>query len=320
MNRILIFGGSGQDGRLLSQKLIELGHVVLCIVSRLDSTKQEVGADYIAVNSNFEDMFTSIMKGFQPTEIYNFASLSSVAGCLENPNLSYKTNFQLVQSIYKAASIYATSTNLNVKLIHAGSSEMFRASGLHLNEFSELEPLSIYGQHKRMAHEFLEENKGKVNNLRISNLIFFNHESYLRSEKFVSQKIAKVSAQLYLYKYSEIKFGNVSAARDWGCASDYMNAAIKVGLVHNSENYVVASGKLVSILDLLNHSLNYVGYSPESFEFETDKSLMRASDTPPLKGDTSKIEQQVGWVPSRSIFEVLEEMIEHQVKSMRDSR
>jgi GDPmannose 4,6-dehydratase len=319
MKRILIFGGSGQDGRLLSQKLLELGHLVLCVVTRLDTTKQVVGAEYISVNCNFDDTFVSIMHEFKPTEIYNFASLSSVAACAENPNLSFKTNFELVRSIYLAARNYASSTNSNVKLIHAGSSEMFKSSSLHLNEISELEPLSTYGQHKKMAHEFLEENKGKVDNLGISNLIFFNHESYLRSEKFVSQKIAKVAAQLYLHKCTDTKFGNVSAARDWGCANDYMDAAIKVGLVYNNENYVIASGKLVSIVDLLNHSLNFVGYSSESFEFKSDESLMRLGDTPPLKGDTRKIELQVGWLPSRTIFEVLEEMIQYQIKAIRGS-
>jgi GDPmannose 4,6-dehydratase len=141
----------------------------------------------------------------------------------------------------------------------------------------------------------------------------------LRTDKFVSQKIAKASAQLYLYKFTEIKFGNVDTARDWGCAFDYMDAAIKVGFVNSSENYVVASGKLVSIVQLLNHSLNYIGWSSDSFEFESDKSLMRVSDTPPLKGDPGKMKLQTGWAPSRSIFQALEEMIDYQIKFTRDA-
>jgi GDPmannose 4,6-dehydratase len=319
MKRILIFGGSGQDGRILSQKLIELGHVVLCVVTRLDPAKQVAGAEYVSISRNFDDKFLSVILEFQPTEVYNFASLSSVAACAENPNHSYEVNFELVQSIYKCASIYATRVNHKVKLIHAGSSEMFKTSKLPLNELSELEPLSIYGQHKKMAHDFLESKKDKVSNLEISNLIFFNHESFLRTDKFVSQKIAKASAQLYLYKFTEIKFGNVDTARDWGCAFDYMDAAIKVGFVNSSENYVVASGKLVSIVQLLNHSLNYIGWSSDSFEFESDKSLMRVSDTPPLKGDPGKMKLQTGWAPSRSIFQALEEMIDYQIKFTRDA-
>ena len=313
MARIVVIGGSGQDGRILSQKLIDSGHQVLCLVKDLDLSRQVIGVRYVSLYQGFGDDFLFVLQEFQPSLIFNFASISSVATCTENPELSYETNFMLVKSIYTLLSVYAGSTKSKVKFIHAGSSEMYRPSSSILSEKSFLEPSSIYGKHKKLAHDFLESKKGEIHNLEISSLILFNHESYLRPETFVSQKIAIAASQLFRKQVTEIKFGDIQAARDWGCAKDYMDAAINVGFSSSSENYVVASGKLVSIAELLDHSLEYINFYSDNYPFESDKKWIRRNDTPPLKGDSSKIQVQLGWRPTKNIFEVIEEMIDYQV-------
>jgi GDPmannose 4,6-dehydratase len=313
MARIVVIGGSGQDGRILSQKLIDFGHQVLCLVKDRDSSRQVQGVRYVSLNQNFDDGFLSVIQEFQPNLVFNFASISSVATCTENPELSYETNFMLVKSIHTLLSVYVDSTGSKVKFIQAGSSEMYKPSNSTLNEKSFLEPSSIYGKHKKFAHDFLESKKGENHNLAISSLILFNHESYLRPENFVSQKIAIAASQLFTKKVTEIKFGDIQAARDWGCANDYMNAAISVGFSSSSENYVVASGKIVSITELLDHSLKYIDFDSDNYSFESDKKWIRRNDTPPLKGDSSKIQLHLGWKPTKTIFEVIEEMIDYQV-------
>ena len=266
MSRHLIIGGLGQDGRLLSQYLTAQNHDVAAIIRGNSTSSAWPGVKYFLVREPSVDSYYDVISSYQPGIVYNLASLSSVAASETTPDISREMNFELVMTIFEAVTQYLDKKkHLRVKLIQAGSSEMFGVSEYPIHENSIMKPKSKYGEHKKLAFEFLEARKESHINFQISNLILFNHESIFRPENFVSQKIAKAAAIWHLKGDQSVKFGNIDMSRDWGCAREYVRAIAWVGTQEDNENYVIASGSLIKVHQILEHALNYVGFRGNDF-------------------------------------------------------
>lgn len=54
------------------------------------------------------------------------------------------------------------------------------------------------------------------------NGILFNHESPRRGETFVTRKITRSVAKIYLGHLDKFELGNLDSKRDWGHAKDYV--------------------------------------------------------------------------------------------------
>jgi len=313
MHRHLIVGGLGQDGCLLTDLLTSFGHPVLCTTQRKDGIKHNSQAGLEIIVSPSVDNYLRVINQFMPDVIYNFASLSSVFNCEKNPQESLNSNYHFPKLLFMAVEKYLLLNPLKqVQFVQAGSSEMFGGSKEPVTEISTRALQSIYGKHKNLAHDFLESKKEISQNLRISNLFLFNHESIFRGENFISQKIAKAAANILLLGDSQTQFGNVKAARDWGCAREYVRAIAMLGTKFTNENYVVSSGKSHTIEELLNYAFDYVGKSKQELIVQ-DRSLFRQNDSSVTVGNSQKIFTEVGWKAQRTIFEVIEEMVDNQI-------
>ena len=93
--------------------------------------------------------------------------------------------------------------------------------------------------------------------MRASNLfacsgILFNHESPLRGLEFVTRKVTDAVAQIKLGKLNELAMGNIDATRDWGHARDYVQAMWMMLQHDTPDDYVVATGRTVSVRDMIN--------------------------------------------------------------------
>jgi GDPmannose 4,6-dehydratase len=315
----LIFGGLGQDGRLLSEFLISQNQKVIAVVRESNPLIEVPGVLYVVADKIEIERYYAIISNYKPEIVYNLASMSSVAKCEELPGISLELNFELVKAIVDAIKLYLFENNsIEIKLIQAGSSEMFGSSEYPINELSIMRPKSTYGLHKKYSFDFLESIKGTIPNLQISNLILFNHESILRQENFVSQKIAIASALWKLKGVHSIRFGNINMARDWGCALEYVRAMKWVGDQKQNENYVIASGNLTKVSQILDHAMHYAGFKGDDFLPYLDRSLLRENETAPLVGNPTKIHKAMGWEANRSIYSVIEEMIDFQISRLKE--
>lgn len=320
MVRNLIFGGLGQDGRLLSELLISQNQKVTAVVRKRDLINEIPGVSYIVADKIEIEKYRAIIASCNPEVIYNFASMSSVAKCEESPTTSLELNFELVKKIVDAIELFLAKNNTSqIKLVQAGSSEMYGISEHPINESSLMQPKTKYGLHKKFAFDFLESIKGSCSNLYISNLMLFNHESALRPVNFVSQKIALASANWKVNGVHSVKFGNINVARDWGCAREYVRAMQWVGSQKNNENYVIASGKLVKVSQILEHAMRYVGFEGDDYSPYLDRTLFRENETAPLIGNGTKIQRAMGWESNRSIYSVIEEMVDFQIYRIEEN-
>lgn len=316
-SKVLLLGASGQDGPFLAEMFATFGCEVTCWSKNYSARISKLRINQIIKPISLKSGIKNQICELQPDIIVNLVSKSSVAYCEENPSESKKINYELVQKLVSDSEIYANDTNLPIKFVQASSSEMFGNTDAPCTEESAKLPNSTYGRHKLLAHEFLMSKNIESKNIDFKSVILFNHESEFRSDQFVSAKVARAAAEVMLRGKTTIEFGDINSQRDWGYAKDYMNAVTCISLFGKSDTYIVASGKLHSIEEMLKIAFNHIGLDEYSGYVKTNEIFKRQKQTPPLVGDSSKLRGELNWEPKVTFREMITRMVDFHVKRIK---
>lgn len=334
--RILITGVTGQDGSILTRQYLKETNAFVYGLVRRSSTSNLWRIEDSLNNERFEvvegditDM-SSLIRIFRlvkPDKIYSLASQSHVRISFEEPIHTLEVTGK------GPVNIYETARNVcpNARIYQASSSEQF-GSVLETpqTEKTPFNPVSPYAVSKVYAHQMAEVYK-KSYGMFISQGILFNHESPYRGENFVTRKITKGVANIIAdkkiksiadtmagnqtkgIKQETIKMGNLLARRDWGYAPDYTRG-MKLMLEHSKpDDFILATGITYSVNEFLKICCELVGLDWKKV-YEKDERFMRPVEVNLLKGDASKIKNILGWVPTTSFSEMVEEMLRFDFK------
>ena len=307
----LIFGAGGQTGSYLAEYLILQGQSVIGVTRRATRIGFEKSPHYkeIIYDLSSQPRVFDVLEASRPSVIYNLASLSSVKACEENPKLSKQINFEFVSSLLSDLLKFQNLYRYPVKFVQASSSEMYTGdfSCTVVNEDSPLSPGSLYGEHKALAHRAVIEYRKSAKQWG-SNVILFKHESPRRKEDFVSRKITKFAFYKSLGKVETISLGNVHVRRDWGYAPDYARGIAKISDCALSGNYLLASGRLHSILDFGQEAFRYFKLGNFIDSIHIDKDLIREKDHPGLCGDNTQTLSKIGGLDINNFRDLVSKM------------
>ena len=340
----LIFGVTGQDGAYLSKFLLKKGYLVHGVKRRSSSINtyriDDVYSDPLVKKNNFflhyGDITDSIsvfnlIKKIRPHEVYNLAAQSHVAVSFEIPE--YTTNADALGTLRILEAI--VKTDRKIKFYQAGSSEMFgKVVETPQTEKTPFYPRSPYGVAKLFSH-WITINYREAYKIFACNGILFNHESPLRGETFVTKKVVKALCKIKLKKQKKLFIGNLYAKRDWGHASDYVQAMWKI-LQHNkADDFVVCTGKQYTIKQFINMVLKQLkisviwkgkGIKEKAFDknnnciIECSKKYFRPAEVDTLKGDHSKARRQLKWKPKYDINSLIKDMISYELNILKNDK
>ena len=319
MKTALIFGVSGQDGSFLANFLLKKNYHVVGVSrdvlgSSFENLKKLKIKDKISLRSASLHDFRSVLQVISqesPDEIYNLAGQSSVGLSFDQPVETFESisiaNLNLLEAIrfLKVAGL---------KLYNAGSSEIYGNTGQErVKEDFKLRPRSPYGVAKAAAL-WQVANYREAYNLFACTGILFNHESYLRPERFVTQKIIKTACRIKRGLEEKLKLGNIDIKRDWGWAPEYVEAMWLMLQQEKAEDYIVATGKTHSLNDFVQIAFSTLDLDWLEF-VETDPGLLRPTDIESIYANPEKAEQILGWKAQSAMPEVVKLMIEEEMKS-----
>lgn len=361
----LITGVTGQDGAYLSELLLEQGYTVHGIkrrsslfntarVDHLVRDPREPGVRFFMHHGDMTDSsnLMRIIQDVEPTEIYNMAAQSHVAVSFEMPE--YTANADALGTLRLLEAIRVLRRIDKTRFYQASTSELYGlVQETPQKETTPFYPRSPYAAAKLYSY-WVTIGYREAYNYYACNGILFNHESPVRGETFVTRKITRILARICLGLDRKLLLGNLAAERDWGHAADYVRAAWLMLQQDAADDYVVATGRSVSVRDFARKAFSTVGLrltfegagaeevgridaiDSDRFEAATggapqhlqlgqevvavDPSYFRPTEVDKLIGDAGKARRKLGWEPTHTLEEMIEEMVANDMRLARRER
>ncbi len=298
MRTALICGVGGQDGAYLSRLLLDKGYCVFGTSRDAQggtfSSLQRIGVkDRITLLSMAPEDFRSVfmaLKASQPDEVYFLAGQSSVALSFEQPAETIQSFTLGTLNILEACRML----DKQVRQYHAGSSECFGdTGGLPATEATHFSPRSPYAVAKASAY-WLVNNYREAYDLYACTGILFNHESPLRPNRFVTQKIVQAARRIAGGSTEKLTLGRTDISRDWGWAPDYVEAMWLMLQQQYPDDYVIATGHTFSLQEFVAIAFGLCNLDWRDHVVH-DPVLFRPADILINNADPSKAKSKLKW-------------------------
>jgi GDPmannose 4,6-dehydratase len=313
MKTALVTGISGQDGAYLARFLLEKGYQVwgtsrdaqISSFRNLErlSIRNDVQLASVALN-DFRSVLQVLFKT-QPNEIYNLGGQSSVSLSFEQPVETQESIYLGTLNLLEAIRF----TGKGIKLYNASSSECFGdLGGAAATEETAFRPRSPYAVAKSAAF-WQVANYREAYNIFACSGILFNHESPLRPERFVTQKIVRAACRIAKGAQEKLVLGNTEIQRDWGWAPEFVEAMFLMLQQSEPEDYVIATGETRKLKDFIEVAFHAVGLDWRQHT-TTDQTLYRPTEIMIGRGDAFKAECKLGWKPKYKMDDVARMMVE----------
>lgn len=309
----LICGVTGQDGSYLSRLLLSKGYEVW------GTSRDAHGSSFINLNrlgikdqvkrlSMVPEDFRSVLVALRtskPDEVYYLAGQSSVGLSFEQPAETIQSISIGMLNILEACRMMEN----RVRIYHAGSSECFGdTGGLCANELTAFKPRSPYAVAKSSAY-WLVDNYREAYDLFACTGILFNHESPLRPNRFVTQKIITTAKRISENSNEKLILGRLDISRDWGWAPEYVEAMWLMLQQDSPTDYVIATGESNTLQEFVETVFSLLNLDWKEF-VEQDSMFMRPTDLKVSVGDSSKARQELDWKAKYKMRDVVKLMLE----------
>lgn len=346
----LITGVTGQDGSYLAEFLLEKGYEVHGIkrrassfnTDRIDHIYKDPHEENVNFHLHYGDLtdtsnLTRIIQQIQPDEVYNLGAQSHVAVSFESPE--YTADVDAIGTLRLLEAIRFLGLEKKTRFYQASTSELYgEVQEIPQKETTPFYPRSPYAAAKLYAY-WITVNYRESYGMYACNGILFNHESPRRGETFVTRKITRAIANITQGVEQCLFLGNMDALRDWGHAKDYVRMQWMMLQQDNPEDFVIATGKQISVREFVRMSAAEVGVTLE-FKGEgvdeyavvtdiqgdeapalnvgdvivrVDPKYFRPAEVETLLGDPSKAKDKLGWVPEITVEEMCSEMVRHDL-------
>ncbi len=332
MKKALISGITGQDGSYLSELLIGKGYEVHGIVRRSSSFNTE-RLDHLyhdphlpgpPLQLHYGDLtdgnnLANVIRMVEPDEVYNLGAQSHVRVSFDMPVYTADADATGALKLLEAVRVFDAQTGRRTRYYQASSSEMFgKVREVPQRETTPFHPRSPYGCAKVFAH-WITVNYRESYGMHASCGILFNHESPRRGETFVTRKITRAVGRIKFGLQRKLYLGNLDSLRDWGFAGDYVDAMWRMLQQDAPDDYVVATGKMISVRAFCELAFGHVGLDYRDF-VEIDQRYFRPAEVDELLGDPSKARRVLGWKPSVGVEGLAAMMVEHDLELARRER
>ncbi len=358
MKKALITGITGQDGSYLAELLLKKGYEVHGIkrrasslnTSRIDHLYQDPHANDRRLHLHYGDLtdtsnLVRILEQVRPDEVYNLGAQSHVAVSFEAPE--YTADVDAIGTLRLLEGIRFLGLGESCRFYQASTSELYGlVQETRQRESTPFYPRSPYAVAKLYAY-WITINYRESYGMYACNGILFNHESERRGETFVTRKITRGLSRIACGLNDCLYLGNLDALRDWGHAKDYVEMQWLMLQQDQPEDFVIATGRQVAVRDFVNETASRLGIElewigtgvdeiarvksveavdvgeyvrPGETIVRVDPRYFRPAEVETLLGDPSMADKKLGWSPSTTLEEMIDEMVGFDFEESRKER
>lgn len=309
--KILIFGITGQDGSLLAKKILhsKKKYKVYGVSRKKNYKNLKKLKIYYKINFKHFDIISKskvekTIKSIMPDYIYNFSGITSIAESYKDPYYTYQSiclgNLNILNTLinFKKKSI---------KYFFASSAECF---GNNLKgKVSELTQMDPHNPYSLAKFNSMEMNKlyRKIFNIKCSNGILFNHESFLRDDRYFTIKFIEQALKFKEKKINEIVINNSKGFRNWGSADEYVDAIKLINESKFSDDFIIANDQTHSVNDFINTVKKILKLKNLKIKetMPVDTSSQKGYGLKNFKAKNNKIKSVLKWHPKKNLKDII---------------
>jgi GDP-mannose 4,6-dehydratase len=314
--KLLINGCDGMIAHYVKERFTDYN---LYGISRSVQPNYEKNITKFHFDMNDSKLLEHNLSIIKPDAIVHLASISSSNYAFKNPIETIHCNGLLTAFLCDIIHKKGWST----KLFNSSSSEIYKGHNDYEvkeddNNMFHLHPYSIA---KIMGHNIVEFYR-KTYGLPFSNGVIFTTESPLKRPEFLLNKVA---AHIKLWKNENktaLQLGNLDSFRNILHASDVANAIHTIISQEKGDSYLICNNESHKVYDLVMQLYLNAGIEfdrKDNFFIDKmsglevlkiqDKHLLGFDSTPTnIRGEAIKL-KELGWLPSKPIKSILEELL-----------
>jgi GDPmannose 4,6-dehydratase len=308
--KAIVVGSGGQDGQILTSQLRQLGYQATRCVR--PGTVHPADSGQSTIDISAPDDVAELINSFRPQEIYFLAAYhhsaeESSGDFARHLARSYEIHVAALTNFLEGIRRSSPST----RLFYAASSHIFGPSPPPpQDELTPINPISAYGISKA-AGVFACRHYRTTHKIFASVGILYNHESELRSGKFLSRKIVDGVADIAHGRASGLTLGNLDAIVDWGYAPDYTEAMRRILQAESPDDFVIASGVPHAVRDFARIAFETVGLDYQQY-VRSDPAIINRNPGI-LIGNPGRLMRATGWRPSVDFATMVRRLVMQQM-------
>ena len=335
--KILITGVTGQDGSHMADYLLaNTSHTIIGGVRRL-SVKNHKNINHLLGNPRFflidldiTDIqnIDRVIEEEKPDYFINFAANSFVGCSWDMAHNHMQPKCMAVLHQLEALRRHPPQC----RYYNAGSSEEFGdVITAPQSEEHPLRPRSPYGASKCAARHLVKVYRDSYNLYAVQGWLF-NHEGSRRGEEFVTRKITKHVARIFMElhrgrRVTPLQLGNLDSKRDWSDAEDFVDGVWKMLNQDTPQDYVLSSDETHTIREFVEEAFNFAGFHRDQCRWqgegldekyfhggdclvEINKDFYRPAEVDLLLGDSTKAREQLEWKPKSNFLQLVKKMVD----------
>ncbi len=312
--KALVIGASGQDGSLLCLSLLKKNYSVIGTTRNPNESAKNhltlgIEKDLRVKSCDITDLINlrKLISQENPDQIYNLAAQSSVGRSFSNPSGA-------IESIANGTlNVLETCRQLKYsgKVFFAGSSEIFGNSDQAVNINHPQNPSSPYAIAKQTSFNLVKVYR-EIHRINCNTGVLFNHESPLRGNQFVTQKIISGAIKCSKNKNYKLELGNLGISRDWGWAEEYVEAIQILNNSDSNKDHIICTGKLTKLTDFLSIAFEKLDLNYKDHVVINKKNI-RQTDIIQSFGNPEPFYDDFKWKASLKIDEIIEKLIEAKI-------
>lgn len=310
----LVTGVTGQDGVWLSRLLVRQGDRV--VGTSLDGTGGDrscylQGVELTTLDVRDQDAVAKILDEVSPDVVHNLAAMTSVGA-------SWQAAEEVADvdggAVVRMLDVLRDRGDRAPVFVHASSSEIFGPADPTrlVDERTTIQPVSPYGEAKARAHDAVRA--ARADGLRATNLVLFGHTSALHALRFAIPSLARQAAEVGLGRRDCVALHNPATRRDWGSAPDFVRA-FAAAAEAPAGDFVIATGALHTLEELGRWALDAAGAPDAAVTASGDPG--RPHDFDNVRGDPRRAADVLGWSPTRTIRQEVEQMVRTELARLR---
>ena len=314
MKRILVTGGAGFVGSHLCERLLKLGHEVLCVDNYFTGRKRNIG--HLLDNSYFEVMRHDVTFPLyvEADEIYNLACPASPVHYQFDPVQTTKT------SVHGAINMLGLAKRIKAKIFQASTSEVYGDPAVHPqveDYWGHVNPIgerSCYDEGKRCAEtlffDYYRQHRLRIKVARIFNT--YGPRMHPNDGRVVSNFIVQALQDKPITIY-----GEGSQTRSFCYVDDTISAFVK--FMDSGDDFVgpvnLGNPTETTILQLAEKVIDLTGSGSK-----LEKKPLPSDDPRQRQPDISLAKEKLDWEPTTSLEEGLKKTINYFEQLLKEER